>query len=129
MRRHADNVRAGFSRNRKKQFAFSLTPYEKATLSAHSRAANAAGANDFSDTTPVLDSATGAWKAPVPLQEKGQPSVSMYQDLAKWFATLGVPAGAVDEAATEITRGIFVVNMDPLVNGQIHSASCHYTPP
>ncbi|KAK8065462.1 hypothetical protein PG997_012209 [Apiospora hydei] len=100
-----------------------------AALSAHSRSANVTDTSDFSDTTPVLDSVTGVWKAPAPLQEKGQPSVPMYQDLAKWFATLGVPAGAIDEAATAIARGIFAVNMDPLVNGQVHSASCHYTPP
>ncbi|KAK8035490.1 hypothetical protein PG993_010485 [Apiospora rasikravindrae] len=96
-------------------------------LESNSNRVGKVKAEDFAATTPVYDTLTGVWKSPAPLDGQGVPSVSMYQDLSKWLATLGVPASAIDDATTAIAEGIFP-DVQSARNGDIHTTSCPYTP-
>lgn len=87
--------------------------------------------DEFAAEDAVLDSFTGIWTDPAPLSTEGLPSIPMYQDLSKWLATLGVPAGV--DAASPVAQALFVNTNDDSANAvgddPIQSISFQYKDP
>ncbi|KXJ87297.1 hypothetical protein Micbo1qcDRAFT_179169 [Microdochium bolleyi] len=78
----------------------------KGSLDAKEAELRASNAHDYSAENVNLDSFTGVWKSPSTLV-KGQPVVTMYSDLSKWLASLGVPATATVDIAQSFGKTIF----------------------
>ncbi|KAF7525752.1 hypothetical protein G7054_g10984 [Neopestalotiopsis clavispora] len=106
---------------------------EKAASIAALQADRRINANNFAVDNVVLDSVIGIWRNPVPLSREGEPTISMYQDVSKWLATLGVPANASVDVAFSVAKALFVGTNSTAVNtigdNPITVTSYSYTDP